>query len=110
MPSRHLGGLTPVMLIANTDSTGLATLTIPAGRVTRYEGCVATPKGAATTLLSCQVVSEPAIGANLSAASGTITVQVSRSKATSVLLLNTMVSGLEAAGAGVPVMCLIWGE
>jgi hypothetical protein len=110
MPRRALNGLTPVLLIGTTDSTGTATVTIPAGRMYRYEGCVASPKGAATPLLSCHVVSEPTLGANLSAASGTITVQVSQSKSTAVLVLNTMINGLTAAGSGIPVMVIAWGE
>ena len=109
MPRRALNGLTPYLLIANTDSNGTATFTIPAGRFTRYDGCVATPRGPATTRLSCQVTAEPAIGGNLWGAGGTVTVAVSQSNVITTLLLTLGAPGLIAAPAGVPVMLIVWG-
>lgn len=111
MPKRHLNGLTPVLLIANTDSSGVATFTIPAGRITRYEGCVATPKSATSTgRFSCQVISEPMIGTNLTAVAGTVTVAVSVSNQQLLSVLGTTIVGMVAAGSGIPVMLLAWGE
>jgi hypothetical protein len=111
MAARHLNGITPRIFTATTVIGGVATFTIPAGVFTRYDGSTATPVGvvSSTGLLTCQVTTEPAVGTNLSSAAGTVTVQVARSKSTGVLVLNTMVQGLEAAPAGITVRLLAWG-
>lgn len=109
MVYRTLNGITPYLLVANTDSSGVATFSIPAGRFTRYDGCVATPRGPATMRLSCQVTGEPAIGGNLWGAGGSVTVAVSQSNVITSLLLTVGAQGLVAAPAAVPVMLIVWG-
>ena len=115
MSRRSGNGFAPFvpLLSASTDASGIATFTVPAGTLRRYDGCLPVPVGPVSGTgggrFTVQVVTEPAIGLKPAATAVlTITVAVSQSLTTGVLLGGS-VTGLGAAPAGVVVRLMLAG-
>lgn len=115
MSKRQGNGIAPFvpLLSAATDAAGVATFTVPAGTLRRYDGClpvvVAATTGAGTGRYTAQVTAEPAVGSRPAAAAVlTITVAVSQSNTITTLLLGQGM-GLVNAGAGITVRLMLAG-
>ncbi len=101
----------PVVLTGTTDSTGIVTLTIPAGQLQRFDGFIGTVVDG-TTPCTTQVTQQPTLGADLrtaTAAARTVKVAVYRSNVITSLLVTLGAQGLVPAGAGVVVQGLAYG-
>jgi hypothetical protein len=86
-----------------TDSTGKVTVNLPTGLFTKLYDALPTVIRAATNATQYT-------NAFIQSQSTTqVVVQVSESKSTQVLILNTMIEGLEPAPAGITVNLLVYG-